>query len=94
LYGLKQASRTWNNTNTKELITLGYKVSAHEPCVLYRSFTDLALHVDFLIVTNDVSEKERLAKKLRLNFRLKDPGETNITVFNKLLYYFDYLFKI
>jgi hypothetical protein len=41
------------------------------------SFTVLALYVDdFLIATNDVSEKERLTKKLRLKFRLKDLGET------------------
>jgi hypothetical protein len=50
LYGLKQASCTWNSTITKELITLGYKVSAHEPCVFYRkmddSFTVLALYED------------------------------------------------
>ncbi|PNF37230.1 Retrovirus-related Pol polyprotein from transposon TNT 1-94 [Cryptotermes secundus] len=81
LYGLKQASRTWNTTITKELVTLGYEVSVNEPCMFYRkmddSFTVLALYVDdFLIVTNDISEKERLVKKLGSKFRLKDLGET------------------
>jgi hypothetical protein len=76
IYGLKQASRAWNQKIHDVLIEIGYKQSKCEPCVYVKnkkgSKVIIALYVDdFFIFSDNVNEKQRLIKVLQGNFDLK-----------------------
>ncbi|CAH2091010.1 unnamed protein product [Euphydryas editha] len=79
IYGLKQASRVWNETVHKLLTTHGYSQTRCEPCVYVKrnntKSTILALYVDdFYIFSNCNSEKEALISFLKSNFEIKNLG--------------------
>lgn len=80
VYGLKQASRSWNERADKSLTSLGFKRASLEFCVYYKieknSCTIIALFVDdFLILWNNNKEKEFLKNELLKNFKIKDLGK-------------------
>lgn len=80
IYGLKQASRIWNNKVHDLLSTNSFVQSKCEPCVyIKRSQNDLviiALYVDdfYLFYSRDSSNYKELLKLLESNFNIKNLG--------------------
>lgn len=79
IYGLKQASRVWNDSVNKLLFTNGYSQTKCEPCVYVKrnssNLTILAIYVDdFFLFTNDSVEKKQLLSNLSNKFNIKNLG--------------------
>lgn len=79
IYGLKQASRVWNQKINSVLRSIGYIQSKCEPCVYIKKEKDtlvlVALYVDdFFIFSNSKSEKKKLIDLLKSNFDVKCLG--------------------
>ncbi|KAE8889209.1 Retrovirus-related Pol polyprotein from transposon TNT 1-94 [Phytophthora fragariae] len=79
LYGLKQASRVWNETIDKHLKSMGFKPADADPCVYTRGEGEdeciVCLYVDDMLVASRqkaviTSVKAGIAEK----FRIKDLG--------------------
>ncbi|KAE9235367.1 Retrovirus-related Pol polyprotein from transposon TNT 1-94 [Phytophthora fragariae] len=79
LYGLKQASRVWNETINKHLKSMGFEPADADPCVYTRGEGDdeciVCLYVDDMLIASRqkaviASVKARIAEK----FRIKDLG--------------------
>lgn len=82
LYGLKQASRLWNNSVYVLLTNNGYTQSKCEPCVYFKKcdnkLTLVALYVDdFYIFTDCCKEKDNLFQLLQSEFSCKNLGTLN-----------------
>lgn len=79
IYGLKQASRAWNQTVHKLLSDAGYVQSKCEQCVYIKKSKDvlvvIALYVDdFFVFSNCENEKIKLVNALKEKFELKFLG--------------------
>ncbi|KAJ9557526.1 hypothetical protein OSB04_012140 [Centaurea solstitialis] len=80
IYGLKQASRSWNLHFDERIKEFGFAKSEFEPCV-YTKFsgsivTFLVLYVDdILIIGNDVPTLQSVKTWLSKCFQMKDLGE-------------------
>ncbi|GMF63424.1 unnamed protein product [Phytophthora fragariaefolia] len=80
LYGLKQASRVWNETIDKHLKSMGFKPADADPCVYTRGEDEkeciVCLYVDDMLIASRqktviASVKTGIAEK----FRIKDLGK-------------------
>lgn len=79
IYGLKQASRTWNQTIHKILTSIGYVRSKCEPCIYIKRNEEvliiIAIYVDdFFVFSNSKMEKQKLINQLKEEFDVKDLG--------------------
>ncbi|KAJ9537911.1 hypothetical protein OSB04_030644 [Centaurea solstitialis] len=80
IYGLKQASRSWNLHFDERIKKFGFAKSEFEPCV-YTKFsgsivTFLVLYVDdILLIGNDVPTLQSVKEWLSKCFQMKDLGE-------------------
>ncbi|KAJ9557822.1 hypothetical protein OSB04_012436 [Centaurea solstitialis] len=80
IYGLKQASRSWNLHFDERIKEFGFAKSEFEPCV-YTKFsgsivTFLVLYVDdILLIGNDVPTLQSVKSWLSRCFQMKDLGE-------------------
>ncbi|KAK9000628.1 hypothetical protein V6N11_081117 [Hibiscus sabdariffa] len=80
IYGLKQASRSWNLRFNKAIQEFGFIRNEDEPCV-YKKFSGsivsfLILYVDdILIIGNDVPTLQSIKTWLSSCFSMKDLGE-------------------
>ncbi|KAJ9544646.1 hypothetical protein OSB04_024353 [Centaurea solstitialis] len=80
IYGLKQASRSWNLRFDERIKEFGFAKSEFEPCV-YTKFsgsivTFLVLYVDdILLIGNDVPTLQSVKSWLSRCFQMKDLGE-------------------
>ncbi|KAJ9553525.1 hypothetical protein OSB04_017570 [Centaurea solstitialis] len=80
IYGLKQASRSWNLHFDERIKEFGFAKSEFEPCV-YTKFsgsivTFLVLYVDdILLIGNDVPNLQSVKSWLSKCFQMKDLGE-------------------
>ncbi|KAJ9567534.1 hypothetical protein OSB04_003500, partial [Centaurea solstitialis] len=80
IYGLKQASRSWNLHFDERIKEFGFVKSEFEPCV-YTKFsgsivTFLVLYVDdILLIGNDVPTLQSVKSWLSKCFQMKDLGE-------------------
>ncbi|KAJ9560030.1 hypothetical protein OSB04_005190 [Centaurea solstitialis] len=80
IYGLKQASRSWNLHFDERIKEFGFTKSKFEPCV-YTKFsgsivTFLVLYVDdILLIGNDVPTLQSVKSWLSKCFQMKDLGE-------------------
>ncbi|KAJ9560759.1 hypothetical protein OSB04_005919 [Centaurea solstitialis] len=80
VYGLKQASRSWNLHFDERIKEFGFTKSEFEPCV-YTKFsgsivTFLVLYVDdILLIGNDVPTLQSVKSWLSRCFQMKDLGE-------------------
>ncbi|KAJ9558659.1 hypothetical protein OSB04_013273 [Centaurea solstitialis] len=80
IYGLKQASRSWNLQFDERIKEFGFAKSEFEPCV-YTKFsgsivTFLVLYVnDILLIGNDVPTLQSVKSWLSRCFQMKDLGE-------------------
>ena len=80
MYGLKQASRSWNIRFDDEIKKLGFIRNPTEPCV-YKKLSGsiiifLVLYVDdILLIGNNISLLESVKSSLSQVFSMKDLGE-------------------
>ncbi|KAK8676079.1 hypothetical protein V6N13_034133 [Hibiscus sabdariffa] len=80
IYGLKQASRSWNLRFNDAFKEFGFIINEDEPCV-YKKFSGsivsfLILYVDdILIIGNDVPTLQSIRTWLSSCFSMKDLGE-------------------
>ncbi|GJV04358.1 hypothetical protein Tco_1337927 [Tanacetum coccineum] len=79
LYGLKQASRQWNQELTKFLISLGYVQSKHDYSFFVKNtngkFTAVLVYVDDMLITGDCQQEVLFLKQaLHQKFIIKDLG--------------------
>ena len=82
IYGLKQASRSWNLRFDETIKTYGFEKNVDEPCV-YKLIDNhkvvfLVLYVDdILLIGNDVEKLSNVKKWLAEQFQMKDLGEAS-----------------
>ncbi|GKD19586.1 retrovirus-related pol polyprotein from transposon TNT 1-94, partial [Tanacetum coccineum] len=79
LYGLKQASRQWNQELTRFLVEKGYEQSKQDYSLFVKvkgdSFTAALVYVDDVLITgNTPTEIDTLKKSLDDKFTIKDLG--------------------
>uniref|UniRef100_A0AAV1VCK0 Reverse transcriptase Ty1/copia-type domain-containing protein n=1 Tax=Peronospora matthiolae TaxID=2874970 RepID=A0AAV1VCK0_9STRA len=80
IYGLKQASRVWNETFDEFVCSIGFKVSAFDPC-LYIKVVDghcvlVLVYVDDVLVTGSSLELIAQTKAdLKTRFEMTDSGK-------------------
>jgi len=80
IYGLKQASRSWNLCFDEKIKSFGFDRSEDEPCVYVRSsdnvVTFLVLYVDdILLIGNDIPTLKDVKAWLGKCFAMKDMGD-------------------
>ena len=90
IYGLKQASRTWNIRFDQAITLYGFEKSPDEPCVYKRiqgtKVVFLVLYVDnILLIGNDIEVLSSVKGWLQNKFDMKDLGEANYILGIKLL---------
>ena len=89
IYGLKQASRSWNIRFDQAIKSFGLEQNLDEPCV-YKRHQDkvvmiLVLYVDdILLIGNDVGVMSLVKIWLPSQFDIKDLGEANYILGIKL----------
>ena len=80
IYGLKQASRSWNKCFDQVIKSFGFDQNEEEPCA-YRKMQDdivvfLILYVDdILLIRNDFEMLLNVKIQLATQFQMKDLGE-------------------
>ena len=90
IYGLKQASRSWNLKFDQVVKLFGFLQSPDEPCVYKRCSGNvvvfLILYVDdILLIGNDVGNLSSVKVWLSWQFDMKDLGEASHILGIKLL---------
>ncbi len=80
IYGLKQASRSWNIRFDKVVKALGFVKNEEEPCVYKKiSLSELVFLIlyvdDILLIGNDIPMIESVKTSLKNSFSMKDLGE-------------------
>ena len=80
IYGLKQASRSWNHHFDEAIYSYGFIKNEDEPCVYKKvsgkQLTFLVLYVDdILLIGNDVGMLTSVKVWLSKTFLMKDLGE-------------------
>nr|AAX94813.1 retrotransposon protein, putative, Ty1-copia sub-class [Oryza sativa Japonica Group]ABA93176.1 retrotransposon protein, putative, Ty1-copia subclass [Oryza sativa Japonica Group] len=80
IYGLKQASRSWNIHFDEIVKALGFVKNEQEPCVYKKisgsALVFLILYVDdILLIENDIPMLESVKTSLKNSFSMKDLGE-------------------
>ena len=89
IYGLKQASRSWNIRFDQAIKSFGFEQNLDESCV-YKRHRDkvvmfLVLYVDdILLIGNDVGVMSSVKFWLSSQFDMKDLGEANFIIGIKL----------
>ncbi|KAA0046766.1 gag/pol protein [Cucumis melo var. makuwa] len=83
IYGLKQASRSWNIGFDTAIKSYDFKRNVDEPCVYKRIINSivafLVLYVDdILLIGNDVGHLTEIKEWLATQFQMKDLGMQNI----------------
>ncbi|KAG2879434.1 Retrovirus-related Pol polyprotein from transposon TNT 1-94 [Phytophthora cactorum] len=80
IYGLKQASRVWNETFDEFVCSIGFQVSAFDPC-LYIKVVDghcvlVLVYVDDVLITGSSPELiSRTKNDLKTRFEMTDSGK-------------------
>ncbi|KAG2762679.1 hypothetical protein PC111_g25260 [Phytophthora cactorum] len=80
IYGLKQASRVWNETFDEFVCSIGFQVSASDPC-LYIKVVDghcvlVLVYVDDVLITGSSPELiSRTKTDLKTRFEMTDSGK-------------------
>ena len=90
IYGLKQASRSWNIRFDQAITSFGFEKSPDEPCVYKRiqaqKVVFLVLYVDdILLIGNDKQVLSGVKDWLHKQFDMKDLGEANHILGIKLI---------
>jgi hypothetical protein len=95
IYGLKQASRYWNEMFSNALSQLGFESLTHvDPCCFINRKTNcvIVIHVDDLAITAPViSSINSVKSKLMKRFKMKDLGRPRIWTGINIEYFDNYL---
>ena len=98
IYGLKQASRSWNLRFDEVVKGLGFIKNGEESCVYKKesgsSIAFLVLYVDdILLIGNNVKFLDTIKDSLKNNFSMKDLGEAVYILGIKIyrLFFYDFL---
>ncbi|KAL0559361.1 hypothetical protein IC582_003970 [Cucumis melo] len=88
IYGLKQASRSWNIGFDTAIKSYDFKRNVDEPCVYKRIINSivafLVLYVDdILLIGNDVGHLTEIKEWLATQFQMKDLGMQNMFLLSK-----------
>ena len=90
IYGLKQASRSWNKSFDQVIKSFDFDQNEEEPCV-YRKMQDdivvfLILYVeDILLIGNDFEMLSKVKIQLATQFQMKDLGEGQYVLGTKII---------
>ena len=89
IYGLKQASRSWNIRFDEAIKSYGFSQNMDEPCVYKKvsgsTITFLVLYVDdILLIGNNVGTMYSIKVWLSSHFAMKDLGEASYILGIKL----------
>ena len=90
IYGLKQASRSWNKRFDQVIKSFSCDQNEEEPCV-YRKMQDcivifLILYVnDILLIGNDFKMLSKVKIQLATQFQIKDLGEAQYVLGIKII---------
>ena len=89
IYGLKQASRSWNIRFDTAIKSYGFEQNVDEPCVYKKVVNSiiafLVLYVDdILLIGNDVGYLTDIKKWLAMQFQMKDLGDAQYVLGIKL----------
>ena len=92
IYGLKQASKSWNIRFDETIKDFGFSQNFDEPCVYKKTSGSavvfLVLYVDdILLIGNDVSVLQSIKIWLSKKFSMKDLGE--VTYISRIKIYRD-----
>ena len=90
IYGLKQASRSWNMRFDEAIRSYDFIKNEDELCVYKKisgsAITFLVLYVDdILLIGNDVGMLSSVKAWLSKNFSMKDLGKSNLRIGNMYL---------
>ncbi|GJW03238.1 retrotransposon protein, putative, ty1-copia subclass [Tanacetum coccineum] len=90
IYGLKQASRSWNKSFNVEIKKIGFTQNSDEPCVYLRASESnvafLILYVDdILLIRNNVTMLQEVKSWLCMCFHMKDLGEASYILGIKII---------
>ena len=82
IYGLKQASKSWNLRFDDTIKTFGFEQNVDEPCVYkYIMETKVVFFVmyidDILLIGNDIGLLSHVKKWLVQKFQMKDLGQAS-----------------
>lgn len=82
IYGLKQASKVWNDTLNAELLKRGLKRSIVDQCIYFsiegKNILIVAIYVDdILIFFNDPKREQNLRNNLSSSFKMKFIGKVS-----------------
>nr|GEU83053.1 retrotransposon protein, putative, Ty1-copia subclass [Tanacetum cinerariifolium] len=91
IYGLKQASRSWNKRFNVEIKKIGFSHNPDEPCVYLKasgsSFAFLILYVnDILLMGNNITMLQEVKSWLYKCFSMKDLGEATYILGIKIIH--------
>ena len=80
IYGLKQASRVWNETFDEFVCSIGFQVSAYDPCLYLKTIEGhcvlLLVYVDDVLVTGSSTDLiARTKSDLKTRFEMTDSGK-------------------
>ena len=89
IYGLKQASRSWNIRFDQAIKSFGFEQNLEEPCVYKRHRDKVVMFLvpyvnDILLIVNDVGVMSSIKVWLSSQFDMKDLGEANFILGIKL----------
>ena len=90
LYGLKQAPKQWHEKFDTTSMSAGFAVNEADRCVYYRhgggNSVILCLYVDdILIFGRNIDAINEVKSFLSKSFDMKDLGEANVILNNKLI---------
>ena len=85
IYGLKQASRSWNIRFDEAIKGYGFIKNTYEPCVYTKTSTDAVQFIivyvdDILLIGNNKEEMTSSKEWLSSQFSMKDLGEANFVL--------------
>ena len=89
IYGLKQASRSWNIRFDQANKSFGFEKNLDKPCVYKRHWDKVVMFLvpyvdDILLIENDVGVMSSVKVWLSSQFDMKDLGEANFILGIKL----------
>lgn len=82
IYGLKQASRMWNEKFNKFILRIGFKRSASDSCLYTKIEKGIRCYIllyvdDVLVVCDNLEMTEEIKRQLAAEFEMTDVGEVD-----------------